>query len=87
VSEPTTLFRVGRGDRGKRLDQFLKQRIASFRPIRPGTHERLKDGVQVLLHRQLSEDTGFLGQVADPEAGSSVHGETGNLIPFQQDTA
>jgi 23S rRNA pseudouridine1911/1915/1917 synthase len=27
VSEPTTVFRVGRGDGGKRLDHFMKERI------------------------------------------------------------
>ena len=27
MSEPTTVFRVGRGDGGKRLDHFMKERI------------------------------------------------------------
>jgi len=47
----------------------------------------LEDGADVVRHRQLAEDRGFLRQVADAGAGAAVHGQVGDVLLVDADHA
>src|SRR6185369_13981028 len=49
--------------------------------------QRLQDGQQVLLYRQLSEDRRLLRQVPHAHAAPLVHGQGRDLLSFQKDTS
>ena len=71
---------MGYGEFGQ---QGLEHRIAAL----ARTFRYFENRTDIVLHRQSPEDGGFLWQISDPEAGTAVHGQIGDIAAIQIDIA
>jgi hypothetical protein len=65
--------------------ELVQEGFQAVLPLLLPKGEGLQDGQDVLLHRELAEDRGLLGQVAHPQAGPLVHGDLGDVPVVQED--
>jgi hypothetical protein len=67
--------------------ELVQERVELALPLPPARLHDLEHGADVVLDVQAPEDRGFLGQVADAEAGATVHGQVGDGVPVERDHA
>src|SRR4030095_14537795 len=56
-------------------------------PLLLGEVHGLQDGEEILLDGELPEHRGLLGQVAHAHAAARIHGEIGDVLALEEDTA